>query len=172
MDIPAQIGSHLLDSLSPLLWSGWPEALRALDLGSGGGLPAIPLSIIFPQWDYTLVESTGKKATFLKDVKEAINLDNIHIYNQYFGPGKNCLGQTFDLVTVRAVGELKKLAPIVAPLLSSGGYFLAFKGPQAAIEMTEASQVLKKCGLALHDEFSFNLPLSPARRNLLLFIKQ
>lgn len=172
MDLTAQISNHLLDSLTPLLWTGWTDELVALDLGSGGGLPAIPLSIIFPGWDYTLIESTGKKASFLQQVSDLLSLVNVHILNQYLQPGKNVLGRTFDLITVRAVCDLKKVIPIVAPLLSSGGYLLLFKGPQADFELMKASSVLKKWGIIIHDQLSFSLPLTQAQRSLLLFMKE
>lgn len=172
MDIRAQVSCHLLDSLSPLLWSGWPSELKALDIGSGGGLPAIPLSIVYPGWTYTLAESTVKKASFLENLKIEMKLNNINIINQYIEPLGKKEGDMYDLITVRAVSELSKLIPLVGPLLVSGGYFLAFKGPQARSELSKAAKLLSKWNLVIEDEFCFSLPFTQAHRTLLLFLKK
>lgn len=170
-DLRTRVAVHLLDSLTPLLWDNWPPNLSAMDLGSGGGLPAIPLSLIFPEWKMTLVEATGKKAVFLESVKAALHLERISILNKYLEPDKNKEGQQFDLITARGVSDLKKLAAIAGPRLKSGAYLLAFKGPQAASELAEAEPKMKKWKLKLEDRLDFVLPMVEAKRTLLLLVK-
>lgn len=170
-DLKSRIASHLLDSLTPLLWSGWPDSLSALDIGAGGGLPAIPLNIIFPEWKYSLAEATTKKTNFLSEVQEALQLSNLTIVNKFLNPKKND-GQKYDLITARALTTLKDLAPLVGPRLNEGGYFIAFKGPKGPEEINEAASSLNKNNLILNDELSFTLPYVNVQRKLYLFAKQ
>jgi 16S rRNA (guanine527-N7)-methyltransferase len=170
-DLQTQIVVHLVDSLSLKLFDFWPDKLSALDFGSGGGLPAIPLSLAFPGWQYTLVESTGKKADFLAFVKESLGLDTVTIINRFLEPGLKTEKALYDLVTARAVSDLAKLASIAGPRLKKGGFFVAFKGPQGDSELAGSQAELKKRRLTLLDRRDFILPLVEARRSLLLFEK-
>lgn len=170
-DIQTQIVVHLVDSFSLLLIEGLPHRLSALDFGSGGGLPAIPLSLVFFDWHYTLVESTGKKAAFLSLVKDELSLNNVEIINRFLEPGANPENVVYDLVTARAVSDIGKLAAIVGPRLKRGGLFIAFKGPQGQSEIDEAAAELKKRRLCLIDKLNFVLPLVDAHRSLFIFKK-
>lgn len=170
-DLATQVAVHLLDSLTPLLWANWPDQLSALDFGAGGGLPALPLSVVFPDWEYTLVEATGKKAAFLTEAKEALGLTKVFIVNRYLESGRNTEGRVYELITARAVSDLTKLAAIVGPRLAVGGYFIAFKGPKADQELGEAQAALAKRKLHLADRLDLVLPGVEARRSLLLFEK-
>ena len=137
---------HLLDSLSllPLLQS--VEAGRVLDLGSGGGLPGIPLAITMPQVHFMLLEATGKKATFLSETAGALGLDNIEVLDERAEtigePG--CVHRgAWDVVTARAVGPMNVLLELAVPLLVEGGLLLAIKGERAKSELAEASAALR-----------------------------
>lgn len=170
-DLKTKVAVHLLDSLTPLLWSDWPLILSVMDLGSGGGLPAIPLSLAFPDWEMTLAEATGKKTSFLSLVKDELNLNQISILNKYLEPDKNTEGFEFEMISARGVSDLKKLASIAGPRLKSGGWLLAFKGPRASEELAEANTKLKKWNLKLDQKIDFTLPLTEAKRTLLRLIK-
>ena len=170
-DLKTRVAVHLLDSLTPLIWDNWPQVLSAMDLGSGGGLPAIPLALVFPDWEMTLVEATGKKTLFLESVKESMQLERVSILNKFLEPDKNQEGLQFDLISARGVSNLKKLAAIAGPRLKCGGYLLAFKGPQASSELDEAAPKLKSWKLKLEDRIDFVLPLVEAKRTLLLLSK-
>lgn len=169
-DLKTRVAVHLLDSLSPLLEKGLDLQLSALDFGSGGGLPAVPLSIARPGWSYTLTEATGKKVKFLTEVKDGLSLENISLVNRYLTPD-NREAEYFDLITVRAVGGLDKLAAVAGPRLKSGGRFIAFKGPQAEAELAAAEKALGKQRLRLVKRLDFKLPLIEADRTLLFFSK-
>ncbi len=171
-DLRTRVAVHLIDSLTPLFWDNWPDDLKALDIGSGGGLPAVPLSLVFPGWSYTLAEATGKKAGFLAELKEAMGLARMTILNRHLEPDRNMEGQVYDLVTARGVSEMRKLAVLVGPRVARGGYFLAFKGPQGTQEIQEAEKELRRHKLQLADQVDFVLPLVEARRCLFLFEKR
>lgn len=122
---------HLLDALAalPLLDEWMPDLV--IDLGSGGGIPAIPLALARPEMRWTLVESVGKKAAALGDFVEALGLRNVTI----IADRAEALGQhpahreRYDAVTARACAPLPVLAELAVPLLARGGSLLAWKGP-------------------------------------------
>ncbi|NLM37748.1 MAG: 16S rRNA (guanine(527)-N(7))-methyltransferase RsmG [Firmicutes bacterium] len=164
---------HLYDSLIVIRltpWSAWP---KILDLGSGAGLPAVPLAITYPQQTYYLVEASRKKAAFLHRVKEELNLENIIILNdraENLAHQKDLRGQ-YPVVTARAVAETAVLLELTIPFCKTGGYVLAYKGPNYRTEMEKAKQALSLLNAELKAEFSYQLPLAMGQRTLLLFEK-
>jgi len=170
-DLKTKVGVHLLDSLSSLMWNELPRQARSLDFGSGGGLPAIPLSIVQTGWNYDLVESTGKKISFLTEVKAELKLENVNLINKYLNPNINDENIFYDLITARAVSSLDKLITIVGPRLNQNGIFIAYKGPQAESELSQAKKELKKWSMDIIKYSEFKLPLIEANRTLLFFKK-
>ena len=170
-DLRTQTVVHLVDSFSPLLVENIPRNISALDFGSGGGLPAIPLSMALTDWTYTLVEATGKKAAFLSFVKNELGLNNLTVINSFLDQGKNPENILYDLITARAVSDIAKLAAIAGPRLKLGGIFMAFKGPQGLIEIDDAAAELQKRRMRLIDQRDFVLPLVAAHRSLFIFEK-
>ena len=137
---------HALDAMTlvPHL-AKLPGGSRVADLGSGGGVPAIPLAIFRPDLHFTLVESTQKKANFLEAVALRLGLANVSVAADRAeqvarGPAKG----TFDAVTARALARLSVLVPLAAPLLRPGGRMLFIKGQRASEELTEAGHVMRK----------------------------
>ncbi len=136
-ELEQMIGRHLLDSLSVVPWlkekieskeklGQTPELESIIDVGTGGGLPGIPLSIMFPQIRWTLLDSNGKKMRFLFHIKTLLKLDNVSIENrrvETFQPEKK-----FDAVISRAFASLQDMTEGCRHLLKSEGIFLAMKG--------------------------------------------
>ena len=122
-DIESMISRHLLDSLSlnSRLRGNW-----FADVGSGAGLPGIPLAILNPQKHFALIDSNGKKTRFLFHVKTMLGLENISIENcrieHYQSP------QQIDMVLCRAFSSLAGLADVSRHLLARGCKLLAMKG--------------------------------------------
>ena len=122
---------HLLDALAalPLLERIEPE--RAIDVGSGGGVPAIPLAIAAPEVSWTLVESTGRKAEALQSFVETLQLANVEI----IADRAETIGQAprhrerYDLATARALAALPVLLELTLPLVRVQGIVVAWKGP-------------------------------------------
>ncbi len=136
---------HALDALTlvPLV-SDLPAGATVIDVGSGGGVPAIPLAIARPDLRFTLVESTQKKAAFLRDVSAALGLTNVTVIaDRAEKAPANQLGR-FDVVTARAVSRLVTLAPITLSFVKPGGRALFIKGQRADEELAEAQSILSR----------------------------
>jgi 16S rRNA (guanine527-N7)-methyltransferase len=118
-----QLSKHVLDSLSV---QPWLRGTRVLDVGSGAGFPGIPLAIVEPGREFTLLDSTGKKCRFLEAVREQLGLTNVAVVNsraELYRPP-----QRFDTVIARAVGPLAELVRNAGQLVTGGGRLLAMKG--------------------------------------------
>ncbi|MDZ4832103.1 MAG: 16S rRNA (guanine(527)-N(7))-methyltransferase RsmG [Phycisphaerae bacterium] len=144
---------HILDSLTlvPLIASLEPESaagkgpLRLLDVGSGAGLPGIPLAIVLPELRCTLLEATGKKVKFLEGVVAALGLTNVDVIAaraEDAGRDREHHRERYDVVTSRAVGLLPTLAELTVPFARVGGVVLAIKGERAAEEIVSAKAAL------------------------------
>jgi 16S rRNA (guanine527-N7)-methyltransferase len=132
---------HLLDSLAALAQIDVLSPSEAIDLGSGGGLPALPLAMARPEMRWTLVDSVGKKATILAELVDELDLRNVRV----LADRVETLGQSvehrerYPLVTARACAALPVLAELALPLLAIGGTLLAWKGP-----LSEADEEVRR----------------------------
>ncbi|MEI7877484.1 MAG: 16S rRNA (guanine(527)-N(7))-methyltransferase RsmG [Planctomycetota bacterium] len=135
---------HVVDSLTLLAPMASMEVLtRAIDVGSGGGLPGIPLAIARPEIAWTLLEATAKKARFLEAVAHRLKLTNITVVNDRAEKvARTPLRESFDVATSRAVGGLADLAMLSIPLIRIGGMMLAIKGERAGEEIAASKQPL------------------------------
>lgn len=141
---------HFLDSLSlARFWGADPR--RLADIGSGAGFPGLALKILRPQLDLTLVESVGKKAAFLHAIAADLGLDAVRVLaRRAEDVGRDpAERERYDLVTARAVAELRVLVEYGLPLLQVGGRMLAPKGAAAHDEVAAASRAIDLLGGAL-----------------------
>jgi 16S rRNA (guanine527-N7)-methyltransferase len=139
---------HLLDALAslPILDSLAPA--RAVDLGSGGGVPGIVLALARPQVKWTLVDSVGKKADALRGFVDALGISNAEIIAARAEDlGRDpALRERYDVVTARACASLPVLVEYALPLLSVGGTLLAWKGPMSDDEVRAGAAATAELG--------------------------
>ncbi len=153
---------HLIDSIIvlPILRRYLQTHLRAsdmpiqvADLGSGGGLPGIPLAILEPTWFFSLIEASKKKAAFLQHVRGGLGLSHLQIMASRVENVAKTNRASFDAVTARAFTRLNKLLDLSAPLLKSSGFVFAMKSQQSKEEISEISskdwRLLEECELSL-----------------------
>jgi 16S rRNA (guanine527-N7)-methyltransferase len=127
-DAERMVSHHLLDSLAavPYFQGGRPDLIRVLDVGSGGGLPGIPLAIARPELQVTLIDSIAKKTAFLLQAKAELGLGNLNVVTSRVEDYKPETG--FDLITSRAFSDLKEFVTLTRHLLKPAGLWLAMKG--------------------------------------------
>jgi len=164
---------HFLDSFSCVLaWKDNPP-VRLIDVGTGAGFPGIPLKIIYPSMQLTLVESVGKKAAFCRHAVEVLKLDNVDVIT---GRAEE-LGQlpaqreSYDWAVARAVAALPVLAEYLLPLVRVGGKMLAQKGHSGPVEAQNAEFALKLLGGQIWQLIPVTLPGVAEERYLVVVDK-
>ena len=136
---------HVLDSMTlvPLL-ADLPAGASVCDVGSGGGVPGIPLAIARPDLSFTLIDATQKKCAFLDAVAQELELRAVDVRaGRAEDLARGPLGASFDVVTARAVARLAKLVPWTAPFVRPSGRLLLVKGQRADEELAEAGKALR-----------------------------
>ena len=166
---------HFYDSITPLLTFStvFKSSSSLCDVGAGAGFPSIPLKIMMPELQVTIVDSLGKRLNFLQGLITQLNLKNVALVHgraEDVGQNKQYREQ-FDIVTARAVANMAVLSEYCLPLVKKGGNFIALKGPKAEDELKSSQKALTTLGgkaIALKE---LQLPQSTEDRTLILVKK-
>lgn len=170
---------HFLDSLAglPLLRQQWgtdaTRPRRCLDVGSGAGFPGVPLKIAWPALQWTLIDSTGKKVNFLRQLVADLHLAEVEVVQgraEELGR-QAAFREQFDLVTARAVAPLNSLVEYLLPLTRRQGLVLIYKGASALQELREAERAITILGGEVRQFSAGNVPFLDEQRHLLLIQK-
>lgn len=161
---------HFLDSV--IGESLFSEGSRVVEIGSGGGFPSIPLMILREDLKFTLIESTGKKCTFLKEAVEKLGLNCGKVLNIRAEDGahdKN-LREKFDFACARAVARLNTLCEYCLPYVKVGGKFIAYKGG-CSDEIKQAKRAIQILGGEVENVIDYELPENYGSRSLIIIKK-
>ena len=169
---------HLWDSLrgiapKQLFIPGIEKGKRIIDIGTGAGFPGIPISLVFPNSQVTLLDSTGKKITFIETILSALGLNN----------AKTLLGraeeigqqiqhrQQYDLAVIRAVGNVSACAEYALPLVKKGGLAVIYRGTWTQAENESLEIAVTQLGGVIELIEEFSTPLSNSIRHCLYLRK-
>ncbi|MCC6300658.1 MAG: 16S rRNA (guanine(527)-N(7))-methyltransferase RsmG [Anaerolineales bacterium] len=159
-DVESIRTKHFLDSFSCVLaWKANPPA-SLVDVGTGAGFPGLPLKILYPNMQLTLVESVGKKAMFCQRLVSALGLEHVQVVNaraEEVGQDPNHR-EKYDWAVARAVANLNVLSEYLLPLVKVGGTALAQKGASGVEEAKSAQKAIKLLGGELMELIPVNLP--------------
>ncbi len=164
---------HILDSLMAAPFVSKP-GLRVADIGTGGGMPGIPLAILFPSNQFTLVDATQKKVDAINEFIFELNLKNARCIQARI----ETLGQTagyrenFDVVLARALAALPTLLELGIPLICPYGKLIAYKGPEYLQELSSAINAQEKLRCEKPQVYHYNLPEDMGQRNLMSITKK
>lgn len=177
---------HFLDSLTCLLAleplgdegvavgeGARGEAWRVVDVGSGAGFPGLPLKIVRPGWQVTLLEAVGKRTAFLEHLVNELGLAGVVVIQ---GRAEDLARQSahregYDVVVARAVAELRVLAEYALPLCRVGGVFIAQKGADPDPELSQAQRAIQVLGGRLDAVIPVRLPTLDQPRHLVRILK-
>lgn len=159
---------HFWDSLTLSRGADLNAIQTLCDVGSGAGFPSLPLKIVYPHLQITIIDSLKKRLRFLEVLTEALGMEQVKLVH---GRAED-LGQDdhyrafFDLATARAVAKLSVLSEYCLPLVKKGGLFIAMKGDRGAEELDEARRAVQTLGGEISDQITFSLPNQGGERHL------
>ena len=162
---------HFYDSLTLVKVIDLNNDLSLCDVGTGAGFPGLVLKICFPNLKITLVDSLQKRINFLNEVITELNLKNIEAVHDRAEDYAKKHREEYDIVTSRAVANLRVLSELTIPMVKVGGYFAPMKA-NVDDEIIEAKDIINKLSGKLERKETFNLPIEESIRNILLIKKE
>lgn len=173
-EIPHLFEKHIYDSLALNLFFEKYEqqkTIKILDIGTGGGFPSVPLALCFPKAKITAVDSINKKIKFISELKKVFNLNNLTPICSRVEELKKVYSKA-DVVTTRAMAELRIILEYGVPFVKTGGYFVAYKSIKADEELENAKNAINILNVKLLDKIQYSLPLEESRTGYLLVFKK
>ncbi|MFR8813698.1 MAG: 16S rRNA (guanine(527)-N(7))-methyltransferase RsmG [Lachnospiraceae bacterium] len=168
------VEKHFLDSVSLTKQLDLHQPLKVLDLGTGAGFPGIPLKIVFPELEITLMDSLNKRVLFLQDVISSLQLENIEaVHGRAEEAAKNKkYRESFDLCVSRAVANISTLSEYCLPFVKVGGSFISYKSSTIEDELKDGKKGIAILGGKVKDVYKFTLPDSELQRSFVIIEKE
>lgn len=169
------VTKHFVDSLSLIRAVGdlGEQPYRIIDVGTGAGFPGIPLKIVYPELDITLMDSLNKRIKFLNEVIGQLNLNKIEaIHDRAEDMGRNPMyREQYDLCVSRAVANLSTLSEYCMPFVKVGGAFIPYKSGKIEEELVAGKHAVFLLGGKVERVETFLLPGTEAERSLVIIRK-
>ncbi|MEV3354256.1 16S rRNA (guanine(527)-N(7))-methyltransferase RsmG [Paenibacillus larvae] len=165
---------HFYDSLSLSFFKDMNKVERMADIGSGAGFPGIPLKIMFPHLQLTIVDSLNKRILFLRQLIDKLGLKEVEcVHSRAEDAGRlESHRDRYDLVTARAVARLAVLNELCLPFTKPGGFFISMKGSETENEMKEAAYSLKELKAEFVKLDRMELPIEHSVRHFVQIKKE
>ncbi len=164
---------HIYDSLSINLFIKDKQQIKKImDIGTGGGFPAVPISICFPDIEITAVDSINKKINVIKTFAQELQLKNLTLTDSRAEDLPENLKNSFDMVTSRAMAQLREILEYSIPFVKTGGYFIAYKSLKADEELINAQNALKVLNTKLIQKIEYEIPVEENPKRVLLIFKK
>lgn len=163
---------HMLDCAALLKFCSY-EGKTLLDVGTGAGFPGLALKILVPSLDVTLLDSLNKRLDWLDEVSKALSLAGVRTVHARAEEQALVKGwrDSFDLVTARAVADLRLLCELCLPYVKVGGKLLAMKSTGSDRELEEAAHAIKLLGGRVHSVHDYLIPGTEVTHRLILIEK-
>lgn len=168
------IKKHFIDSINLLQFKEIYNAKNMIDIGTGAGFPGIPIKIMLPDIEVTLLDSLNKRLVFLDEVINKLNLkkiNTIHKRAEEGGRDKN-LREAYDIAASRAVANLSVLSEYCLPYVKRGGYFIALKGPKIEEEIEEGKAAVNTLGGVIYKVEEVIIEETDLKHNLVIVKKE
>ncbi len=161
---------YFFNSIYPYKDLDFEHINKVLDVGSGSGIPGIALKILFPHIELTIVESVNKKIKFMQGLCELLKFEHVYFINKRAEELEHKYKNYFDLVTARAVANLRILLELLIPYMKMTGICVIPKGIKVNEEMQDAKQIIRKLKIELFEEIKYE-SISKHKEFVLLFKK-
>ncbi|BCR35315.1 16S rRNA (guanine(527)-N(7))-methyltransferase RsmG [Mariniplasma anaerobium] len=162
---------HFYDSLTLVKSIDMTNVRNLCDMGAGAGFPSIPLKILFPNLKITIIDSLGKRITFLKQLLKKLQITDVSIVYDRIENFALSNSEIFDVVTARALGKLPLILELGLPMTKIDGCFVAYKSSQYIDEVDQSKQALKILGGQILNIVDIKLPYSHGDRSLIVIKK-
>ncbi len=164
---------HFVDCISAFKSEKIKADSKIIDVGTGAGFPGLPLKIFDESLNVTLMDSLNKRISFLNEVINALDLENIEtVHSRAEDLGKNKdYREKYDLCISRAVANLATLSELCLPFVKVGGYFISMKGPKALDELSDAKKAIKLMGGEFEEIKNYAIDETDFDHNLVIIKK-
>ncbi|MGN8647652.1 16S rRNA (guanine(527)-N(7))-methyltransferase RsmG [Gracilibacillus sp. HCP3S3_G5_1] len=165
---------HFYDSITAAFYFDFTNEFHLCDVGAGAGFPSIPLKILFPHIQVTIVDSLKKRILFLNHLASELGLGDVSFYHdraELFGKNEK-FRHKFDVVMARAVARTSVLSELCLPLLRTNGTFIAMKGSNVEEELTDAEAAIELLGGKIQRVEHLSLPNNNGERNIVIIDKK
>ena len=167
------VQKHFTDSVLCAGRKEMQDAKTVIDVGTGAGFPGVPLAIVFPEKHFVLMDSLNKRLKIIDEICAKLKITNVevkHARAEELGQSKD-YRECFDLCVSRAVANLATLSEYCLPLVREGGYFFAYKGPEAENEVKAAGRAPAILGAELKEVFRPETEHFKFDHNILIYKK-
>ena len=162
------IKKHFIDCIKAFKSDAIKNARNIIDVGTGAGVPGLPIAIMNPNVEVTLLDSLNKRINYLNIVVRELGLKNVTTIHSRAEDGarKQELREKFDVATSRAVANMAVLSEFCMPYVRKGGYFVALKGPSIDEELKNAGNAIKTLGGELKGIIEVSIEETDLKHNI------